>query len=159
MKKSASIQRVAFVAAVLLTVFILNVVNTAIAANASDSWYKNGATMNGSHSANFVGILDRKIDGNSNVVIPPGTMESITVFVYLYDRCRNQDGTWQAWNPFVETGTSRPWATTVSYSGQGTYQNCIYGHQYRNQSVHAFYYPAWSLNEAHWLCSGDPGVC
>lgn len=159
MKKSASVQRVAFVAAVILTAFILNIVSTAIAASASDSWYKNGATMNGSHSANFVGILDRKIDANSNVVIPPGTMESISVYIYLQDRCRNQDGTWQGWNQFVATGTSRPWASTVSDSGQGTYQNCIYGHQYRNKSLHLFYYPAWSLNEDHELCSGDAGVC
>lgn len=157
MKKLVSYRRYVLVIIGLITVAGAG---TVLAGSDSGQWYKNGATMRGSHNANFVGILDRRIDANSNVTIPTSVIESISVFGYLQDRCANADGTFQPWDQFVATGQSASWASTVSMSAQGTYQTCTYGpHQYRNKSLHIFQYPSWSLNEAHWLCSGDSGVC
>ncbi len=110
--------------------------------------------MAGHHNTIWIQPLDRKITGSSNAQTPRGVIQQIYVDVRELDRCRNADGTWQSWNTYAYNNAIAYWVYgTGSINAQGTYQNCVYGHEYQNQSLHNFYDPGFGINESHWLYS------
>jgi hypothetical protein len=120
----------------------------------SDSWSKNGVVMSGNHSYSWYEPLGKSIQGSSAAHTPPsnGPIDYIFVEVKLEDRCKNANGTWQAYHQFAYNVRAANNATSSGIaSAQGTYQDCIYGHSYRTSSRHVFIEQAFSVNEQHSL--------
>lgn len=138
----------------LLVVGMIFTATVGVALAASGSWYKNRTSMSGSHSTNWIQPLDREMWSSSSAQTPRGVIEQIFADARLEDRCANADGTWQAWYQYGYGNKSASWAyrSGTAYA-RGTYQNCVYGHQYRNRSLHHFYDQGFGLNEYRWLCS------
>jgi hypothetical protein len=81
----------------LLVVGMIFTATVGVALAASGSWYKNGTSMSGSHSTNWIQPLDREMWSSSSAQTPRGVIEQIFADARLEDRCANADGTWQAW--------------------------------------------------------------
>jgi len=136
----------------MTTIFLLTSATLVLAV--SGTWYSNGYTMYGNHNhVAWINPLDRKVSGSSSTPSPQ-PIDSIYVDVRLEDRCKNSDGTWQSWHQygFKNKYASSTFTTGTIYA-QGTYQNCIYGHEYRNKSLHSYNDASPYLNQSHWLQS------
>lgn len=150
MKRAIVHQAVAFL---ILGGVLITSVGVALAV--TDTWYKNGSSMTGYHEHDaWIEPLQRRAKGKSSAQTPRGVIQHVYGDVRLQDRCKNADGSWQSWYEYGFGNDSADWAySTDTYYGQGTYQDCFYGHQYRNKSYHYFYDSGFGLNEGHWLCS------
>jgi len=60
------------------------------------------------------------------------------------DRCQNADGSWQAWKGLGYTAKSGFGSYIQTNVASGYYQNCTYGHQYRSESYHTWWYGSYS---------------
>jgi len=148
------ISRITQLVAILVIVGLAFAATIGVTFSASDSWYKNGSSMSGSHSTNWINPMSREISSSSNAQTPRGVIEQIFADARLEDRCANLDGTWQAWSLYGYDNSSAAWAYNSGTAYDlGTYQNCQYDHQYRNRSLHHFYDSGFGLNENYWLCS------
>lgn len=148
------ISRITQPLAILLIVGLACAATIGVAFAASGSWYKNGSSMSGSHSTNWISPNDREMWSSSNAQTPRGVIEQIFADARLEDRCANSNGTWQAWSQYGYGNSSASWAYSSGTAyARGTFQNCQYGHQYRNRSLHHFYDSGFGLNEYYWLCS------
>lgn len=149
------ISRITQPVAILVIVGLVFAVTIGVVFAASGSWYKNGSSMSGSHSTNWISPNDREMWSSSNAQTPRGVIEQIFADARLEDRCANSDGTWQTWwYQYGYGNSSASWAYSSGTAyARGTYQNCQYGHQYRNRSLHYFYDSGFGLNENYWLCS------
>ncbi len=142
------ISRITQLVAILVIVGLAFAATIGVTFSASDSWYKNGSSMSGSHSTNWINPMSREISSSSNAQTPRGVIEQIFADARLEDRCANLDGTWQAWSLYGYDNSSAAWAYNSGTAYDlGTYQNCQYDHQYRNRSLHHFYDSGFGLNE------------
>lgn len=142
------ISRITQPVAILVIVGLAFAATIGVTFSASDSWYKNGSSMSGSHSTNWINPMSREISSSSNAQTPRGVIEQIFADARLEDRCANLDGTWQAWSLYGYDNSSAAWAYNSGTAYDlGTYQNCQYDHQYRNRSLHHFYDSGFGLNE------------
>ncbi|WP_297630099.1 hypothetical protein [Caldilinea sp.] len=140
--------------AIPLSVGCLIMASIGIAIAVSGSWSKNGVSMSGNHFTNWVQPIGREMWSSSSAQTPRGVIASIFADARLQDRCRNPDGTWQSWNMYGYGNSSASWAYSSGTAyATGNYQNCQYGHQYLNQSLHSFSDSAFGINEAYWLLS------
>jgi hypothetical protein len=101
------------------------------------------------HTSAFINLLDKTISGYSSGYVPNGAFDQIYVDVRLQDRCKNADGSWQAWQQY---GFNSSQAGNASHSGtasaQGMYQTCQYGHEYKQKSDHWYWDPYHNID--HW---------
>jgi hypothetical protein len=140
--------------AIPLIVACLIMASIGIAVAVSGSWSKNGVSMSGNHSANWVQPIGREMWSSSSAQTPRGVIASIFADTRLQDRCRNPNGTWQSWNMYGYGNKSTAWAYSSGTAyAKGNYQNCQYGHQYLNQSLHSFSDSAYGINDSYWLSS------
>lgn len=127
-------------------------ITVSVVSAASGAWYKNGAQMSGQHSTLYINPLDKSMTSSSAAQTPRGAIQLLMADARLEDRCRNQNGSWRPWRQLAYGNRSASWAyTSGSAYARGTYQNCAYGHEYRNKSLHHFYDPAFGLNQNYWL--------
>ena len=117
----------------------------------SGSWYENSGRMSGyvTNDAWWETRMHR-IKGASNASTfqhPQYLVQTITVTIIFKDRCQYANGTWAPWQQLASNAKGVSWATTTGeIYAQGQYQNCMYGHQYRNESVHVFVNSSTGLN-------------
>lgn len=120
----------------------------------SGNWSRNGCNMSGEHKHSWIEPHDLKIEGRSSARTPRGVMQNIYVDVRAEDRCRNPDGTWQPWHMYAYKNKNVTWSYGTGWiSAQGRYQDCWYGHDYRNKSLHDFYDEGFGIDESQWLTS------
>lgn len=131
----------------LLALIVVFIITTSVALAASGTWSKAGFTMTGSvGNSEWPAILDQRARAQSSAQ-GPGPMQQISVLIQMKDRCLSPNGTWLAWNQYAIKSGSASWSYSTGYIyAQGTYQNCFYGHQYRNESTHTFFHSAASIN-------------
>lgn len=104
------ISRITQLVAILVIVGLAFAATIGVTFSASDSWYKNGSSMSGSHSTNWINPMSREISSSSNAQTPRGVIEQIFADARLEDRCANLDGTWQAWSLYGYDNSSAAWA-------------------------------------------------
>ena len=131
---------------------VFSVTATIVFAVSGGPWYKNGATMAGSHSTTWINPSSRSMSSYSTATTPRGVIQQLVADAYLLDRCRNQNGTWDIWKQYGFDVKSASWSynSGTTYA-QGGYQNCVYGHEYRNLSHHTFIDSGFGLAEYYTL--------
>jgi hypothetical protein len=133
----------------LMTFMMIYLTNPALAV--SGGWYEKFVTMSGYvENDGWWEPLMHRIKGQSSASSsqhPQYLVQTITVTIVFKDRCRNSNGSWNAWKQLATNARGVSWATTTgSITAQGQYQNCGFGHEYRNESVHLFVNTATGLN-------------
>lgn len=137
-----------------LLVGCLVMASIGIAIAVSGSWSKNGVSMSGNHSTNWVQPISREMWSSSSAQTPRGVIASIFADARLQDRCRNSNGTWPSWNMYGYGNRTASWAYSSGTAyAKGNYQNCQTSHQYLNQSLHSFSDSAYGINDSYWLSS------
>lgn len=131
----------------LAGLIIAFVITTKLALAVTGTWYQSSYTMTGSLvTASWPPPLDKETKADSQAA-GPAPMQQISVLVQMRDRCKAANGTWYAWKQYKVNNTTKSQAYTTGYmTTRGTYQNCQFGHEYRDESTHTFYQQNFGIN-------------
>lgn len=94
------------------------------------------------------------IEADDTIVYVDGRGVAAGQVVELLSQFIKANGTWPSWSMYGYSNKSATWAYSSGTAyATGNYQNCQYGHQYLNQSLHSFSDSAFGINDLYWLSS------